>query len=323
MTLVAGIDGGGSKTHVAVCTPDGSVAGFAGAGPSNWEVSGLAGAADTIAGALDKALEMAGAEADAVSACVAGLAGLDWPSDLERLESVLGGVLPGDRRRIVNDSLIALRAGATEPHGVVVVAGTGSVAAGRNRAGEEVRTLGLGRTFGDEGSASDMTDEALRAVARALVGKGPATTLSEALCDLAAAGTVAELLERASRGGDGDLDAAPVVLAHAEAGDPIARSIVDWAGRELGLGASSVAQRLGMAGTPYEVVLAGGLFRSRNALLEQRIAREVPGATLVRLRSAPVAGAVLSAIELLGEPVGHDARARLDEGLLGRLTTAR
>ena len=56
----------------------------------------------------------------------------------------------------MNDSFIALRAGARAPWGVVVIAGTGTVAAGRNRAGETFRTLGLGRLLGDEGSASDV-----------------------------------------------------------------------------------------------------------------------------------------------------------------------
>ena len=61
MTLVAGIDGGGSKTHCVLAEPNGAVAGFATNGPGNWETVGLRGAGDAIGDALEKALRLAGA----------------------------------------------------------------------------------------------------------------------------------------------------------------------------------------------------------------------------------------------------------------------
>ena len=145
-----------------------------------------------------------------------GLAGVDWPSDVPRLERAFEPIGLGVPPAIVNDSFIALRAGVRAPWGVVVIAGTGIVAAGRNSAGETFRTLGLGRLLGDEGSATDVGEEALRAVARAYVGRGPATALCEGLCELMGAATVAQLLEEYSRGGERESNAAPVVLRHAE-----------------------------------------------------------------------------------------------------------
>jgi N-acetylglucosamine kinase-like BadF-type ATPase len=316
LTLVAGIDGGGSKTHCVLAEPSGAVVGFATNGPGNWETVGLRGAGDAIGDALEKALRLAGAGRLQVDGAVYGLAGLDWPSDVRRLESVIEPLGLGGARQIVNDSFIALRAGTERPWGVVVVAGTGMVAAGRNRAGETFRTLGLGRILGDAGSASDVSEDALRAVADAYVGRGPETALSDVFCQLTNSSSVAEMLEDFSRGGEPALSAAADVLRVAEEGDDVARSIVARAGAELGGSAAVVARRLEMGSEPFELVLAGGLFRSRSELLRQSILDCVPGAELRELRAAPVVGAALMALELAGHPVDDEVRDRLENEVI-------
>ena len=80
----------------------------------------------------------------------------------------------------------------SDGYGIVLVAGTGAVAAGRNRAGKTFRTLGQGPILGDEGAASDVSDDAVRAVANAYTGRGPATALTEELCTLAGCRSSAE-----------------------------------------------------------------------------------------------------------------------------------
>lgn len=316
MTAVLGVDGGGSKTHAAICDERGSVLGAGTAGPANWETVGLRGSADTIGDAVDRALAAAGLTRGGLSAAVFGLAGVDWPSDVARLETAYEPLALRCPRVILNDSFIALRAGARAPWGVVVIAGTGTVAAGRNRAGETFRTLGLGRLLGDEGSASDVAEAALIAVARAFVGRGPATSLSEGLCERLGVGSVAQLLEEHSRGGEPELNAAPMVLAHAARGDEVARGIVEWAGGELGEGAAVVARRLGMDSEPFELVMSGGLFHDGSELLEARIASEVPTALLTRLEAPPVTGAVLMALEMVGGRPTPDVHERVASGLI-------
>ena len=316
MTLVAGIDGGGSKTHCVLAEPSGAVVGFATNGPGNWEAVGLRGAGDAIGDALEKALRLAGAGRSQVDGAVYGLAGLDWPSDVRRLESVIEPIGLGGAREIVNDSFIALRAGTERPWGVVVVAGTGMVAAGRNREGETFRTLGLGRVLGDAGSASDVSEDALRAVADAYVGRGPETELSEVFCRLTNSSSVAEMLEDFSRGGEPALSAAPEVLRAAEDGDEVAGRIVTSAGGELGRSAALVARHLEMDSEPFELVLAGGLFRSRSRLLRDSILAAVPSAELRELRAAPVVGAALMAMELAGHTVTEEVRDRLENEVI-------
>ena len=316
MTAVLGVDGGGSKTHAAVCDDRGVVLGAGTAGPANWETVGLRGSADTVGDAIDRALSAAGIGRGDLSAAVFGLAGVDWPSDVARLETAYDPLRLSCPRVILNDSFIALRAGARAPWGVVVIAGTGTVAAGRNRAGETFRTLGLGRLLGDEGSASDVAEAALIAVARAYVGRGQATSLSDGLCELTGVATVAQLLEEFSRGGEPELSAAPLVLDHAARGDEVARGIVDWAGRELGESAAVVAHRLGMIDEPFELVMSGGLFHGSSELLETRIAREVPSALLTRLEAPPVTGAVLMALETVGGRPAPEVHERVAGGLI-------
>ena len=320
MTLVLGIDGGGTKTHAVVADSEGTVRGFATSGPANWEVVGLRGAGESLREASRRALEAAGAQVGDVAASAFGLAGIDWDSDLPRMTAEVDGLGLSGPVEVTNDSFIALRAGTADGVGVVVIAGTGAISAGRSRDGRTFRTLGQGAEFGDTGSASDVSDAALRAVAYAYTGRGPQTELTELLCSLYGCRSSAELLERASRGGERSRSAAPTVLRSAEGGDEVARGIVRWAGRELGESALLSARRLGMTGDGFDLVLAGGLFRGDSTLLLETLGAcvhaEAPGARLVQLDTAPVAGAALMALDATAGGVSPAGAARLGAGVL-------
>jgi N-acetylglucosamine kinase-like BadF-type ATPase len=319
---VLGVDGGGSKTHALVADERGEVLGFASSGRSNWEDTGLEAAGAALAEATGGALAAAQVPPGALAASAFGLAGLDWDPDRPMLGALLDPLGLAGPRRLENDSFIALRAGASRPFGVVVIAGTGHVAAGRDPAGRTVRTLGLGPMYGDFGSATDVAEEAVRAVADAYTGRGPATSLSRLLPPLAGCASAEQLLQRLSRGLVPLPEAAPLVLQEAEAGDPACRQIVLHAGASLGESAAVVARRLGLGGQRFELVMAGGLFRSRNRLLEGALVdtlhREAPLAVPVHLTCRPVVGAALDALDLAGLPTDPGVRDRLvasSEGL--------
>jgi N-acetylglucosamine kinase-like BadF-type ATPase len=319
---VLGVDGGGSKTHALVADERGEVLGFFSSGRSNWEDTGLEAAGAALAEAIGGALAAAQVPPGALAASAFGLAGLDWDPDRPMLGALLDPLGLAGPRRLENDSFIALRAGASRPFGVVVIAGTGHVAAGRDPAGRTVRTLGLGPMYGDFGSATDVAEEAVRAVADAYTGRGPATSLSRLLPPLAGCASAEQLLQRLSRGLVPLPEAAPLVLQEAEAGDPACRQIVLHAGASLGESAAVVARRLGLGGQRFELVLAGGLFRSRNRLLEgalvDTMARQAPQAVPVHLTCRPVVGAALDALDLAGLPTDPGVRDRMvasSEGL--------
>jgi N-acetylglucosamine kinase-like BadF-type ATPase len=315
MRLVLGVDGGGSKTHAVVADERGEVLGFASSGRSNWEDTGLEAAGATLTEAVRGALVAAGVAPGALAASAFGLAGLDWDSDRPLLGALLDPLGLAGPRRLDNDSFIALRAGASRPFGVVVIAGTGHVAAGRNAAGDTFRTFGLGPMYGDFGSATDVAEEAVHAVADACTGRGPRTTLSRLLPPLAGCASPEELLQALSRGLVPLPAAAPLVLQEAAAGDAACRAIVLRAGVALGESAAVVARRLGLDHERFEVVMAGGLFHSRNDLLETTLAdvlhQVAPLAAPVHLTCKPVVGAVLEALDLTGADATPDVRDRL------------
>ena len=320
--LVLGVDGGGSKTHAMVAGERGEVLGFASSDRSNWEDTGLDGARIALEKAITGALAAAGVMAGELAASAFGLAGLDWDDDRPMLAALLDPLGLGGPRALDNDSFIALRAGTSQPFGVVVIAGTGTVAAGRDRAGRTFRTLGLGPMYGDFGSATDVAEEGIRAVADAWTGRGPATSLTELLPPLAGCASPRELLQRFSRNAIPLPSAAPLVLREAAAGDEACRAIVVAAGTALGEAAALVARRLGLEREAFDMVMAGGLFRGRSRLLEATLAgvlrRVAPEAVPVRLACRPVVGAVIEALLLAGVEVSSDVRRQLAEGSGGR-----
>jgi len=320
MTLVLGVDGGGRKTYAVVVDEVGAMVGAGEAGASNWEIAGADGASGAIGTAVRAALDAAGVGADALAASVFGLAGLDWPSDEPRLGGVAEAAAPGVPRRIVNDAFIALRAGASESWGIAVIAGTGTIAVGRDPVGTEFRTVGEGRAFGDFGDEFDVSELAVRAVADHYTGRGPVTMLTEMLCERLGEPSVEALLERLART-DPSLrqpalqNLTPMVLAATEAGDLVARTVLERIGQALGEAAGVVARRLDLTNLPVEVVLAGGLFRTPNRYLldelELGVRRTAPRAEVRQLTAPPVVGAALMALEVAQEPITSNASARV------------
>jgi N-acetylglucosamine kinase-like BadF-type ATPase len=315
VTVVLGVDGGGTKTHAAIAAEDGTLLGLGRSGPSNWEDVGIDGAAAALKAAVREAFGNALVEPDAIASTVFGLAGVDFPSDEEKMSGIPLALGIHTPCRILNDSFAALRAGANHPWGVVVIAGTGSVVAGRNPAGETARTLGLGPMFGDFGSGTDVSAEAIMAVAAQLTGQGPRTLLTERLCEVTDAASPMAFIEGVARGSIPDSGFASTVVEAGDAGDLAARRILEHAGSSLGDAAGHVARRLSMDGSEFEIVLTGGMFRNDSRLLtsafEYTVKRHARFARPVRLEVPPVVGAVLLGFELIDLPTDPDLHMRL------------
>jgi N-acetylglucosamine kinase-like BadF-type ATPase len=232
----------------------------------------------------------------------------------------LEGRVPTAPRRVVNDAFAVLRAGASESWGIGLVAGTGTVAVGRDPVGNEFRTIGEGRVFGDFGDEFDVSDLAVEQVANAFTGRGPATLLTEMLCERLGADSADALLQHLARqdpfGRSPELqNLTPMVLAAAEGGDLVARDVLERIGRALGESAGLVARRLNLSNLPVVVVIAGGLFRTPNRYLldelELGVRRTAPRAELRPLACPPVVGAALLAMELARIPITGNAAAQL------------
>ncbi len=303
MPLFLGVDGGKSSTKAVIGDEAGSVLGMGTGGPCNHvgEAAGRERLARAVTECVGLACRHAGlvpAQVQFEAACF-GMSG--GPADKE---AILAEILPVRKLVVTHDALIAL-AGATggEP-GVATIAGTGSIAFGRNAAGETARAGGWGFVFGDEGSGFDIARQALRAMLRYEEGWGPETGLRPALLAAAGAHDANEMLHNLytqewPRPRVAAL--AKVVDAVALEGDPVARDILANAAQQLATLATSVSRRLFRTGGMMLVCYIGGVFRSRLLLERYRQIVELEeGAQCSAPRYSPAVGALLEAYRASG-----------------------
>src|SRR5208282_6278819 len=98
--------------------------------------------------------------------------------------------LRAEQMMVTTDAAIALSGATATGQGIAAIAGTGSIAFGRNAEGRTARTGGWGYIFGDEGGAFDIARQALRAALRMEEGWGPETALRRMLLEATGAATV-------------------------------------------------------------------------------------------------------------------------------------
>lgn len=302
-SLVVGVDGGGTKTDVVVATLEGAVVGVARGGCANWEVIGVEATAGELRSVVGAALEAAGAGSSDVAAATFSLAGFDWPSDEARLAPALAAPDLAGATTLTNDSFAALRAGTPEAFGIVSVAGTGGVCAGRNRAGATARTMAI--ALGEGAGAGSLVRVALDAIAAAHHRSAPPTALTDRLLAATGAPDAAAAFESLSRGGVRiDAGFATEVTAAADAGDEVASAVCTEVGTQHGRDVVGLARRLAMVDERFDLVLAGGVHLAAQTHLRaafvDTVHATVAGARPVALTAPPVAGAVLLALEAAG-----------------------
>src|SRR5881398_1673447 len=181
MKYFLGVDGGASKTAALVIDESGKSLGSGVAGPSNHLRVGIENAARNIERAVNKALVAADVASREIHWAYCGIAGADHPAHRQEVVDSLSIFFPRGNFTVDNDARIALTGAIGFGAGVVVIAGTGSVAFGRNDAGDEARAGGWGPIIGDEGSAYGIARTAMAAILRAFDGRGPETKLVDHL----------------------------------------------------------------------------------------------------------------------------------------------
>ena len=321
MKTVLAVDGGGSKTDAALVREDGSLVGFARGPLSHPHHIGVGPSADIV----DALAAKVGAPADLG---VLLLAGLDFPDEEDVYQAEAASRGWASRVIVGNDTFAVLRAGSEQGWGVAVTCGAGINCVGVAPDGRQIRFPSLGDISGDWGGGRDVGMAAVFAAARSEDGRGPRTTLEQLVPAYFGYATPAEL-SRALHLGEvperaiGELS--PLTFA-AAADDPVAAEIVDHVADEVVAIARAAVIRLGLAQEPVEVVLGGGLLRSRNERLLSRIdagLREVGPALSVHVtESAPVLGSALLGLDELGADDAAKQRLRSDLGAaVARLET--
>jgi N-acetylglucosamine kinase-like BadF-type ATPase len=309
------VDGGNSKTDVALVREDGEVVATArGPGSSPYHL-GVEGALDVIGGLL---LGMGGGLP--VEAAELLLAGVDFPVEERAVRVGLERRGWAQRVSVDNDTFAVLRAGTDARQGVAVVCGAGINCVGVAPDGRQARFRALGWTTGDWGGGPDVGRHAVFAAARSEDGRGPKTVLETAVPAHFGLTTPSELAEAVHFGRIDDaraMELAPIVFA-AAADDPVAAEIVDHLAAEVVALARVAITRLGLEREPVEVVLGGGLLRHPTTGLLGAISRglaEVGPAITVHATSAPpILGATFLALDALGaEPPAYErARATME-----------
>jgi N-acetylglucosamine kinase-like BadF-type ATPase len=255
-----GVDGGGTKTHAVVVDARGVERGAALSGPANAHRVGVEYAVAQIVAAAEEAARLAGVRPPFTAAWL-GLAGLDAPADFAALAPglvSLAGIV-----HLVNDAELLLSA-LPDQVGIALIAGTGSIAVGRNAAGAATRVGGWGHTLGDEGSGYAIGRSGLVAAARAADGRGEPTSLLDRILAHWGLSAAHELMERTYAGANiGDISlvaqVAPLVLQAARAGDRVAQLIVRRGAVELARAAVVAGDQLGFDAAPLPVALGGSL----------------------------------------------------------------
>jgi len=310
MDYFLGVDGGASSTICAVCTDDGAVLGIGRGGPSNHILApgGRARARQALGTALDAALRAARLGAVEFRAAQFGMTGINADSSESRaLEEVVGETLAVGTVRVDNDALVALAGAFACGPGVVVAAGTGSIALGLDGTGSQARAGGWGYIFGDEGSGFGLGRAGVSAALHALDGSGPQTILTDRI-PLVMGMSVQAIPMAFYNGQIGRpriARLARVVTAAAEAGDGVAGKLVESAAASLADLVVAVAHRLTWPGGATPVALVGGFFDGGVIVLRPlrlALATRVPGAVLVPARYDPAAGALLLALQTAGIP---------------------
>lgn len=299
-TLLA-IDAGGTKTDLLWAQPDGRVL-------AHVQGQGM-NIASKPPGAWQEVLEglfhQAGVDRETVHVVCAGAAGYTLPDRRALFEHLLQQMLPSARVLVLADYAIALEGATAGNPGVLVIAGTGSIACGRDREGRLMRVGGWGYLLGDEGSGFWIGREAIRAVLAANEGWGEQTRLYEILSDTLGSADTGEWLSALYRTQNPQsllAQLAPLVTEAAEQGDAPAQGILYEASRYLAGLVAQLAQHLSLP-EDFPVCTVGGVWKSQAVLQQfhQQLGERLPhwrGEVKPPMYS-PVEGALLIAQRMM------------------------
>jgi N-acetylglucosamine kinase-like BadF-type ATPase len=324
VTILA-VDGGNSKTDVALVADDGRLLAIVHGPTASHQQVGMEPGMAVMAGLVAEARRQAGlAAAGPADVAVYGLAGADTPGDTRRLTDALAARRFADRNEVVNDAYLPIRVGTDRGWGVALICGSGVNAAGIAPDGRTARLAALGDISGDWGGGTDIGKAALGAAIRARDLRGPRTSLETSVPATFGFGRPIDLTRAIEAGRIhehrlGELS--PVVFAAASAGDPVARSILERQTDELVAMGGAILRQLRLTRLDPDVILAGGVFDARDAAFEGRVRAGLeavaPRARVRRSAGPPVLGAALLALDRhRAASAGHaDADARLRAAL--------
>lgn len=295
-----GIDGGQSSTTALISDETGCVIGQGHGGPCN-HITG-AEAREKFLRAIGDCLTQACRDAsldastlEFTSVCCGFSGGAEDKEEYTR------ELIRSERYKVTHDAEIALAGALAGEPGIAVIAGTGSIAFGRNQQGQTARAGGWGHIFGDEGGAFDLVRRGIRAALQYEEAWGDATQLHPMLLRATGEATANALLHKFYATPRAEIARyAPLVSKAAEARDRVAVKILDEAAAALAVYIRGLHYHLFLSLERTPVALIGGVFQS--AIITSALSRGLAefGCYTVRPRFSPAAGALIEAFRLEG-----------------------
>jgi N-acetylglucosamine kinase-like BadF-type ATPase len=295
MKWIVGIDGGGTKTTACAGDSNGNLLGRLEKGPANYQVTGIAAFQNLVSDLVDEFCLNCGLNRTELQLVSMGLAGVDRVHDREIILAALSERRLGCHYIVNNDATIALTAGLGETRGIVLIAGTGSIAYGINPEGRVTRAGGWGHIISDEGSGYAIGRQALCRAVKSGENRDKETILSAKIIEhlgVADQDGVIGFIYHPSTGKAAIAALAEVVAAAADNGDIVATEILAEAADSLAALVESVITRGFASGQEVRVCTYGGVINNL-PLIRQRIAERLAGkALLVMSDQEPVMGAL-------------------------------
>ncbi|HEY0416123.1 MAG TPA: BadF/BadG/BcrA/BcrD ATPase family protein [Gaiellaceae bacterium] len=316
--LVVAVDGGNSKTDLALVGRDGGVLALVRGPLSSPHHIGIEGSVEVLQGLFAEAVSEAGLVRRNGPVAAAGqlcMAGIDFPAEQRELQRRVDALEWATRAVVANDTYAVLWAGTPHGWGVGLVCGAGINCVAVAPDGREVRFPALGEITGDWGGGSDVGAAALWSAARSADGRGPKTTLEQSVpahFGLATPDEVAEAIHLGRVPQRRLLELSPLVFLEAKR-DDVARTIVLRLLDEIAAFVRASLTRLTLTHREVDVAIGGGVTRSFDEAtlseLGERLREVAPHVRLHTTQAPPVLGAALSALGAIG--ADGEARARV------------
>jgi glucosamine kinase len=302
MRYVLGLDGGGTKTECVLVDESRRRIASSRGGPSNPMRVGFGGALAAVCEVVRMAMLTANVSSDAVVSLCAGLAGTAYPESERKMRLLLEEEFPGKVVRVCTDMELTLEA-IGDGAAIVLIAGTGSAAVGRDAQGHTARVGGHGYLLGDEGSAYHVGQRAVLEALRQFERTGADIPMGKKILSEIGATAWADLQSRVYAAPDEVFPRLfPMVLQAAEAGDAMARTLLDDCAAALAELVGDLAERLELQSQKFPLAKTGGML-GRSAYFDERLdlylRKAAPLAQFSALHLSPAEAAAHLALQLL------------------------
>ena len=324
---VMGIDGGGTKSHLAIFSGDASLVAFGSWGPLNHEV--LPGSFGQLEKELhaffSKTADPYGIKPEDISYAVLGLSGVDT-KEQHRVISEMLKRLGLSRFTLCNDSYPGIAAVCSDNTGICAINGSGCTIAGINAAGKMLQIGGIGELSGDLGGSSQISMSVLGAVYASMFRGGEPTALAQPVLEAIGAKSKYDYADAvAARLADGKFQIQSINrLLFEYSGDGVAQRLLSDIAQNYAGGISCMLRELGFTPeNPVHIIFAGSVFvKEKNPVLNDMIQKKLkdlcPGFSFIctLLKVPPVAGAAIWALR--GTGAAKDISARVCAQLEGK-----